>query len=225
MAITLLTSVNVQFATSTTNTVAIDTTGASLIVIGLTYRQTQGAHISDSAGNTWTSTGQYEGSGNQSGVIWYYKYNPSTSATHTFNNTDGGGTSNFGGISVFVFSGTRTASTPFDQVTGKFNSSPVTPDNPGTITPSVGGCVMLTGVMNYNGSAPTMPTGYTGFTWTTATAFAGGHGYKIKTTASSETPSWGNLNTGATTALNVIDFMPPAATATLKSLSLTGVGT
>lgn len=217
MAITLLTSVNVQFSTANTSTANINTTGASLIVAGLTYRQGQGAHFKDSVGQSYTPTGQYEGSGNQAGIIWYYIYNPTTSATHNFSNNDAGGTSNFGGISVFVFSGTRTATTPFDQVNGKFQSIPVTPDTPGAIVPSVNDCVVLTGVMNYNGSTPTMPSGYTGYNWTTGTAFAGGHGYKILSGGGSQNPSWANLTTTATTALNVINFMPPAAGATGNS--------
>lgn len=204
-AIALVTSAKVEFSTSTTNTVGVNTTGATLIVIGLTYRQTQGAHVSDSKGNTWTMCTKYEGSGSQAGVVFFYCVNPTVGSGHTFNNTDGGGTSNFGGVTMYAFSGTATSS-PKDQENGQFISVLGSTATPGSITPSANGYVVLTTCMNYNGSAPTMPTGYTGYTWTTATAFAGGSGYKIQTTASAENPSWGNMNVGSNAAVNVISF-------------------
>lgn len=212
-AITLTASANTVFSTATVSTSAINSTGTSLIVIGLTYRQSQGAHVADSKGNTWTQCTKYEGSGNQAGVVFYYCVNPTVGSGHTFSNTDGGGTSNFGGISVFAFSGTAT-STPLDQQNGKFTATVSATETPGSITPTGNGYVVLTTCMNYNGSAPTIPSGYTGFNWTTATAFAGGCGYKIQTTAAAENPSWGNMNTGGNAALNVISFKVYTAPAT-----------
>lgn len=204
-AITLTASANTVYATTTVSTSAVNTTGASLIVVGLTYRQTQGPHISDSKGNTWTICTKYEGSGSQSGVVFYYCVNPTVGSGHTFSNTDGGGTANFGGISVFAFSGTATSS-PKDRENGQFIDPLGATATPGSITPSANNYVVLTTCMNWNGTAPTIPTGYTGFNWTTATAFAGGCGYKIQTTASAENPSWGNMNSGSNGAVNVISF-------------------
>lgn len=214
-AITMTASANTVFSTATVSTSAISPSSPSLVVVGLTYRQSQGAHIADNRGNTWTQCTKYEGSGNQSGVVFYYCVNPTIGAGLTICNTDGGGTSNFGGISVFAFSGTATSS-PLDQQNGKFTASVSASETPGSITPTGNDYVVLTTCMNYNGAAPTIPSGYSGFNWTTATAFAGGCGYKIQTTAAAENPSWGNMNTGGNAALNVISFKvytaPAAAT-------------
>lgn len=214
-AITLVSSVNKQYSNTRVASTSINTTGASLIVVGITFMQSSGAHFSDTLGNTWTICTIYQGSGAQSGVTFYYCVNPTTSSAHYFSNGDGGGISYYGGISVFAFSGTATSS-PKDQENGQYLSPPAASATPGSITPTQNDEVVLTTCMNYNGATPTMPTGYTGFNWTTGTAFAGGCGYKIQTTAAAENPSWGNMNTAGNAALNVISFKaysaPPAAT-------------
>lgn len=213
--VVLVSSVSAVYSAATVHTASVTTTGASLIVVGVTYRQTQGAHLSDSKGNTWTVCNKYEGSGSQSGVTFFYCSPCTVGANHSFNNTDGGGTSNFGGISAFAFSGTATSS-PLDLQNGQFFFPLGTTLTPGSITPSANGYVVLTANMNINGTAPTLPTGYAGFTWPTATAFMGGCGYKIQTTAAAENPSWGNQNSGSNGAANVISFKvytaPPSAT-------------
>lgn len=204
-AIALVVQTYTVASTAAVQTASVTTTGATLIVAAVTYRQTQGAHFSDSKGNTWTQCTKYEGSGSQSGVVFYYCVNPTVGTNHAFLTSDGGGNINFGGIVVFAFSGTATSS-PKDQENGQFISVLGSSATPGSITPSANNYVVLTGCMNYNGSAPTIPPGYSGQNWTTATAFAGGAAYLIQTTATAANPAWANMNAGSNGAVNVISF-------------------
>jgi hypothetical protein len=205
MAIAAVITQASQFGGTGGTTAAINTTGANLIVVGLTYRQNGGANLSDSKGNTWTQLTKYEGSGAQSGVVFYYCASPTVGSGHTFTTT-----SIFCGLCVGAFSGARTSS-PSDQQNGQFVVTLGTTLTPGSIAPSVNNCVVLTTCMNFNGTAPIVPTGYTSIgTWPTSTAFAGGCAYKIQTTASTENPSWGNMNAGSNGAANIASFFPPA---------------
>lgn len=212
MAIALVTSQSSVFGASGGTTGNNTTTGATLIVVCLSYQQSAGANLSDSKGNTWTRLTLYEGSGSQAGVVFYYCSSPTVGTSHTFTTT-----SHFCGLNMFAFSGTRTATTPKDQENGQFVASLSSSVTPGSITPTADGCVLLTTVMNYNGTAPTLPTSYTGFTYTTSTAFAGGAGYLIQTTATAANPSWTGMTVGNNGACNVVSFFAPAAAATGNS--------
>lgn len=209
--IAIVASNNTQFAAPASATSAsMNSTGATLIVIMCTYRTAQSyPTITDSKSNIWTRINNYDGgSGNVSGVAAYYCSNPIVGTGHTFTETG----ANYGAISVFACSGTRTASTPLDQQNGQYIATLGATATPGSITPSANNCIVFSGVMNYNGSAPTMPSGYTaGFTWTTSTAYAGGAGYQIQTTATATNPSWGNMNAGANGAVNIVSFFEPAS--------------
>jgi len=215
-AITVLSSVTKQFGTTRVFNTAISTTGASLIVVGLTYRASEGAHFKDTLGNTWTQCNAYAGTGFTSGVTFFYCVNPTTSANHYFGNWDGSGTSYYGGFSVFALSGTATSS-PLDLQNGQYIASLSSTATPGSITPSENNCIVFTGCMNFNGTAPTIPTGYTGFNWTTGTAYAGGCGYKIQTTAGAENPSWGNMNVGSNGAVNILSIKEPSTAPTANA--------
>ncbi len=195
---------------------SIDTTGVDCIFIVLTYHDSTAKNISDNKGNTYTAQTPQETSPPGAGAVIYFA-NASTGAFtvgtgHTFTTT-----SHFCGVNVLPVSGSRTATTPFDQQNGtKFNAGSGTTIQPGSITTSVAGCIVVTGVCNFNGTAPVIPTGYTviGNTYTTATAEAGGAAYLILTGTSTENPTWTGMTNGDPWSAVIADFMPPASAAT-----------
>src|SRR6185436_5959549 len=98
-------------------TAAISTTGASLIVCACSvYPGIITPPCTDSAANTWTHKTAYF-STLVSIRLWYVR-SPTTSASHTFSCEDAGGMSSFPAIAAMAFSGTRTASDPFDAENG-----------------------------------------------------------------------------------------------------------
>lgn len=212
MAYSLITSQSTQFGGTAPNTTAAlntSTGSPTICIVTLTFRPTEGPSLSDSAGNTWTQIATYSGAGNQSGVTIYYCNNFTRSATHTFTTS-----SKFCNISIMCFTGNRTASTPQDQINGQFISGTTGNNTPGSITPSVNDCLVISTVMDYGGTNPTTPTGYTLIAkGPTSTAFAWGVAYQIQTTATATNPNWAG-STGSNASVNVVSFLPPATTST-----------
>lgn len=213
-AVILVTSVNAVYSTAAVATASVTTTASSLIVVGITGRAAQGMHLQDSKNNTWTPCTVYGGSGAQAEVEFFYCINPTVGSNHAFQNTDGGGTSNFGGISVFCYSVTAGYNWAKDQENGQFIATLGTTAQPGPITPTGSLSVELTIDMNINGTAPVMPSGYAGFVWPTATAFMGGCGYQIS--SSTTNPSWAGQNSGSNGAVAVVNFKATSASSTTQ---------
>lgn len=211
MAISVVVTQASQFGASGGTTSGINTTGADLIVVALEYQKSAGANISDSKGNTWTQLTKYEETSSNSAVVFYYCSNPTVGSGHTFTTT-----SHFCGVGIVAVSGSRTATTPKDQETGSTGGTSSNPQGPGSITPSVDGCLVVASFYQATtGSAPSLPSGYTSVgTWATGTAFLGGVAYQIQSTATATNPGWGPGNVGATYATNVVSFMPPAVAPT-----------
>lgn len=211
MAISIVVTQAFQFGGSGGTSTGINTTGADLIVVALEYRKASGSNLSDSKGNVWTALTDYQEASSNSAVRMYYCSNPTVGSGHTFTTT-----STFSGIGVVAVSGSRTATSPFDQQNGSTGGTSSNPQGPGSITPSVNGCLVVTGFYQATtGSAPSLPSGYNLVgTWPTATAFLGGVAYVIQTTATATNPGWGPGNVGATYATNVASFMPPAVAPT-----------
>lgn len=215
MAIAVILNTYVVSATGGTTTGA-DTSGADLIVVALEYYKASGSNLTDSvgggAGNTWTALTDYQNPAANSAVRIYYCSNPTVGASHTFSTT-----SDFSGLCVLAVSGARTATSPFDQEIGDTGGFAGATQGPGSITPSVNGCLVVTGFyQNTAGApAPTVPAGYTaiGTPWPTATAFTGGAAYQIQTTATATNPPWTPGSVGNNYAVNAASFMPPAAAA------------
>ena len=87
-------------ATNTSDKSAINTTGATLIVIAVAqYTITDTPNITDSASNTWTKLTAY---GNNSGLLLAYTTTPVTSATHTFTDTPTGNIFGNPGMRVWI---------------------------------------------------------------------------------------------------------------------------
>jgi hypothetical protein len=136
MAISLLTSLTAASTLTDCPTCATgsqDTTGATLIVIGVcsydfaaryTGNFPQSSFVNNfsvSDGNTYTPLTVYEDSSLHSGVQLYYCDNPNTSTTHYFR-AGAGGTGCYPCLWVWVFTGTNTSGS-FDAESGNTNSS------------------------------------------------------------------------------------------------------
>lgn len=203
MAIALVSSRAAVFGSTGGTTSSIDTTGANFIVIGL-WRHTAfwSLTLSDNKSNTWTQL--TEQTNVNQGCVLFYSVNPTVWTWHTF--TTGAW---FVGVGVWAFSGVATSS-PFDLQNGFARNSSGN-IQPWSITPTVNDCLVVTALGSFNGAQPSMPTGYTQIAAnTTGTAEAGGMGYKIQTTASTENPTWNG--TGTSLAVVIADFKPtPAA--------------
>ena len=195
---TFKSSTSAVFGLGGGTTSSIATTGAKLIVVGIWWNRAGGAsaaNLTDSKGNTWTKLTEQDNI--NIGTVLYYCISPAVGPGHTFSTT-----SNFVGIGVLAVTDTGTPF--FDQESGA-NQNASGNLQPGSITPSVNNCLVVTAFGSFNGitsGGPAIPTGYTQVARnTTSTAEAGGMGYKIQTTASAENPTWNDSGSSETAVL------------------------
>lgn len=112
---------------------AINTTGANLIVIGVSSVNGTALTIVDSKSNTWTPLTEYVSVVEAVKVRLFYCYSPTVGTNHTFAT---GGT-NFPNIHLFAFSNTTG---DFDAENGSNGASPLAT---GTVTPATNGQVII----------------------------------------------------------------------------------
>jgi hypothetical protein len=116
---------------SNVTTAAIDTSGATLLVMGLgSWGAQPEASVSDSKGNTWVPLDQAQVIGHRR-VRLFYATNVSVGSGHTFT---AAGTSSLPCIGVYALAGAH-ASAPFDQQNSA-GSGGVTSLQTGSVTPS-----------------------------------------------------------------------------------------
>lgn len=100
-------------ATATTG--AIDTTGADLLIIGISrYFGASGVSLTDSKSNTWHALTVHSASSDVSNLL-YYAWNPTVGSGHTFSFS---GSAIYVTLCVAAFSGSQTSSDPFDAQNG-----------------------------------------------------------------------------------------------------------
>lgn len=161
-------------------TTGIDTTGASLIVIGVAnLASNAAATVTDSQSNTWTALTRRSSVG---AVQLFYCASPSTNASHTFT----AGAQSFGMV-IGVVVVASTATSPFDSENGSASSG-----DPGTLTPASTGCLVVSAAQADTGGAAygTLTGILAPATLTVAIAVAGGthfsfamgYGYQSKAT-------------------------------------------
>jgi hypothetical protein len=226
MAIALVASTIKAPGNNGGTTDAIDTTGATLLVlVASVYRPLATSPLpSDSKGNTWTARTSYDSGSNDPRVKIYYAQNPVVGSGHTVTLSD---TNSFPVLTLLAFSGTATASVYDTENGANSGASPVTSLASGSVSPSQDGEVIVTGI-TWNSDGGTSPSIDNGFTVTqsltsiSGTRMGGGAGYKIQTTAASVNPGWSW--TGAVqAAVNAATFKAAAA-ASRKQLAALGVG-
>lgn len=192
MAITLLTNVSKASQTTATSS-AIDTTGASLIVVHLSWVSAS-ITLSDSKSNTWTALTQQTSNGSSR---LYYCASPVSGSGHTFTITGSGNL--YFVLSAAAFSGTH-ATTPFDSENGASTGAFTSGCDAGSVTPSAVGELMVTGYHSEAGSAtpPYTITGGGGYTiinqvaMSPGTYYGGAIAYLISTGVSALNPFWNN---------------------------------
>ena len=161
---------------------AINTTGASLIVVSVAHTTTVPTPT-DSMNNTWTALNLY--SINNPANDMFYVSNPTTSATHTFTGSLG--------ICVLAFSGTLVTSSPLDAQNG--STAAGTTLSTGSVTPNFNNEVLVTGVgINFDSTVSidsgfTVPSnGYIDFS--SGLYYGMAMAYLVETTAAAKNPTW-----------------------------------
>jgi hypothetical protein len=172
---------------------AIDTTGADLIVVS-TSGAVSNPGVTDSAGNTYT---HIIGAGHQGYNDLYYCAAPTTSGSHTFTCTYD--------CAVLVYSGADAS--PLDQYAAytSYNGAIATVQ-PGSITPSVDGCLIVTGLDENSGTGATIVGINSGFT-IEQTVNHGGVADLIQTTAAPVNPTW-TISSTANIQATIASFKP-----------------
>ena len=184
-------AVSVGSKTAPAVTTAINTTGANLIVVGLSYVNV--GTLSDSNGNVWTPRTVYAMASGFSSLQLFYCYGPIVSAGHTFSYS-GGDTMTVGAM---AFSGAVAA--PFDVENGFGNNVSTSTIQPGTLTPTLNK-ELVCGMVAWNaGGTTSIDSGFT----------------KASETANVPSVSLGNalfyLVEGAAVAVNPTITLSPAA--------------
>jgi hypothetical protein len=246
--ISLLTSLTAASPDSTGPscvTGGVDTTGATLIVIGIagfkyTERYAGGGVVPQDANdsgfsggallNTYTPLSIYEDATTVSGVNIWYVNNPVTSTTHFFRGGSGG-TGIYPAMWVWVFSGTNTSG-PFDTESGNTAATPVTTIQPSAAIGTSGEVLCCIVADNFDTGAveaidSSFVQSFTEFSggnstgqypWVDGAHSSGGGAYKIVT--GSEQPTWSGLN-GALGGLDaVVAIASFKATATVETLTV-----
>lgn len=180
--------------TSSVTTSAINTTGANFLVVAVSnFASASAATVTDSKGNTWTPlTTQVTPSSQR--MLLYYSVPTSAGAGHTFTAT---GTVDFPAICVQAFSVVNTS--PFESESGDKTDSSTTHTSlqPGSLTPSMNGSLIITGLASFPASFPPPPQSIdSGFTITddipsaNAVNFGCALAYLIQGTAGAVNPTW-----------------------------------
>jgi hypothetical protein len=164
---------------------AIDTTGANLIVISQSGVSSGTSAPTDSKGNTWTALTEY--SGGSTSVQLFYCSNPTVGAGHTF-------TPHGVSVSIAVSAFSETLNAIPDGSSGAGSASATT-QQPGSLTPSVDNCLVVTGLMYISGVMPGPATISAGFDITdnagnASTFVPVALAYQVQTTATAVNPTW-----------------------------------
>lgn len=134
-------------------TAPINTTGANLLVVGLSYVNV--GTLSDSNGNVWTPRTVYPMAGGFTSLQLFYCYAPVVGAGHTFSYS-GGDTMSVGAM---AFSGAAAA--PFDVESGFGNNVTTSTIQPGSLTPSQSK-ELICGITAWNnGGTTSIDSGFT----------------------------------------------------------------
>lgn len=137
--VTLLTHTSATGASPSITTPAIDTSGASFLVVSIGYHTATGiSTVTDSKGNTWIALTEF-GTG-FAVQRFFYAANPIVGAGHTFTMNDGTGAGDGSSpsLAVAAFSGVKTTA-PFEAGTNVGNTSFAASNVVGAVTPQLAG--------------------------------------------------------------------------------------
>lgn len=203
MAIALVASTEMVASLHGGTSPAIDTTGANLLVAGLSYYSIQGDLTpTDSKGNTWSGlTSRTNGASGR--VRLCYVMNPTVGSGHTFSFLVN---DSYPLVYILALSGADVSSV-FEAESGSASSA-----TPGEITPAGDGRLFVTALALGGGSgALTIDEGFTisgQNDFSSGNYFGGALAYLIQSAAAARNPTW---TTPATPATSMATFIPAAA--------------
>lgn len=201
--------INASVGAADAITASMDTTGATLIVVGLeniVNAITTSAITETGATNTWTYGTQLVGTSSRV-VRMAYCINPNTNATHVFKFTAANG-ANFPVIAVTVYSNTPAASF-VTEAAGADVPAATTTVQPGSVTPSNANNLLVTFL---GGDAYTAISVNQSFTATDTvgkvggSSSGGGMAYIIQTAATAKNPTWTVTTNDATIMALMMEF-------------------
>jgi hypothetical protein len=208
MAITLISTVATVLGSSGGTTSAIDTTGATGIVLHVASYDSSAIAVSDAKSNSYTGLTIHATSSPCSQL--FYTVTPTVGTGHTFTVS---GSGIYAAIVVYAFAGVASYG---GQENGALHSG----DGPfavGSVTPSVNGALIVTGLAGDQPTTDTYPSGFTGgvtLPYGGGSNFQNSAAYLIQGTAAAVNPSWTWTPSGhPLTAGAVAVFHPAAAVA------------
>ena len=212
MAYALINHVEAGLGANGGTTGSIDTTGASFLVLNVSYYDPGTAPtISDSKSNTWSALTLQSSTGSSR---LYYCASPSVGTGHTFS---ANGTGSYPSLQVLAFSGSH--GTPFDQQNGA-TSAGATSLATGSITPSEDNELVIAGLVHGDNTAGAVSIdgGFTAYknAFSSGNNMGGGIAYLIQTTATAANPSW-SVTTSTQLAATIASFKAAAGGATVYS--------
>lgn len=177
---------------------AINTTGATLLVMSIAT-VSNAYSPSDSYGNTWYQiTSEYSGSGNAYNIV-YCAINPTVGSGHTFTYS---GTTTYACVQISAWSGVTTSTTPVESWNGATGSSSTLAT--GSITPNQNGSLLIaTFAINNSSGSATINDSFTisnQIPWNGSANFGAGQAYLVQTTAAAIDPTWTFAASGANSA-------------------------
>lgn len=196
-------------ASNVATTGPLDTTGSLLLVAALSWYPggggLDGNGITDSAGNTWQSLTSYETPGHIGAVAFRYCLSPTTDAVQTF---QVGGTTCYPAIAVIAFGNVNGPN--YGDVGAGVDSA--TTQQPGALTPSANGAVLVTGLSFNDTTLAGNATINGGFTVAQSKSdslgLAVAIAYQIQTTAALVNPTWTSPSAAGRIAASMTSFLP-----------------
>ena len=225
-SIALLTHTSAATANTTSvTTSAINTSGASLLVMVVAQWQSRTfGTISDSKSNTWSKLTARSVAGSVRETLAYVA-NPTIDSAQTFTYTSAG-LDDYPAICVASFSNVATT-TPLDQQNGGTGSG--TTFQPGSVTPTQDNELLVTGLGQQ--STPNTISIDSSFTVTDQQAYHSGNGnfgaalaYLVQTSAAAANPTWSETVTGFAAIGATIATFKLAPVLSIPRLLLLGVG-
>lgn len=187
MGIALITSTTAGSGADTITTLAMNTTGATLLVAVVSDGGASPATVTDSKGNTWSPLTNYAGAVTQCRIS--YCVPTSVGTGHTVTAT--GASGSFPAMCVAAWSGTK-ATSPLDGSTGATHANGTgTSLACGNISPAEDGELFIAGFAGDAAAASAINLGYTiAETVPLGASWAANLAYLIQTTAAARNPTW-----------------------------------
>lgn len=188
-------------AASGCTTSAINTTGANLFVVAaVCYNQTPVA--TDSSSNSWSSAVNTSVTSEQISIL--YVYAPTTSTSHTF--TQSACTDSH--LQVQAWSGAIPS--PLDQTNSHVSATSVSSLQPGSVTPSQSGELIVSALMWANvAGAASIDSGFTisdQGPWQSGVGQGGAEAYLVQGIAAAVNPTWTTPPSAAVAAAVIATF-------------------